>query len=108
MPAFEYCYYVKVKNEYIFIPGCIGGGVKGPDGCTCLGNFERLEMAEKRIERMRESLEALAWMIGQHTGNDYMLSDIESQYGVHKVKQAAIRDITKRFPAAKAVKPSGD
>jgi hypothetical protein len=34
------CYYMRVNGEKIFIPGCIGGAVYGPEGCTCYPHGE--------------------------------------------------------------------
>lgn len=34
------CHYIRVEREKIFIPGCMGGAVYGPKGCTCYPDGE--------------------------------------------------------------------
>lgn len=47
----DYCHYIKgtKRNEWHFIPACMGGAAQGPEHCTCLDTNERLQRLEKQI-----------------------------------------------------------
>lgn len=45
-------------------PGCIGGAVYGPSGCTC-GASARKETAEARISKLEEKLERIEALLSK-------------------------------------------
>ncbi|WP_457647633.1 hypothetical protein [Profundibacter sp.] len=45
----ERCHWVLEEELSYFIPGCIGGGIGGPDECTC--DYPQSEIEQERLAR---------------------------------------------------------
>lgn len=50
----DYCHYVRAgkkgtKDEWAFIPSCMGGAAIGPHACTCMSIEERLKRLEDQV-----------------------------------------------------------
>lgn len=59
------CHWVAHRRRRVFIPGCYGGMLHGPEGCTCRehGNattHERIVALERRVALLERKLEKRA------------------------------------------------
>ena len=60
------------KIGKVFIPGCMGGAVYGPDGCTCIQTKDKpndISIAWDRIDRLEKSIRKLEAFIHRHCKN---------------------------------------
>lgn len=59
----DYCHYIRDKEAgRVFLPGCMGGAVYGPYGCTC--EKPSRSSLERRIEKLEKRVKQLESMIG--------------------------------------------
>jgi hypothetical protein len=56
----ERCTWIRNKIAgKCFIPGCMGGAVYGPGGCTCTSDITATDEMEIRIERLEKKVKQL-------------------------------------------------